>query len=494
MQETVFSVSDDPAQSQKTEFTLQQRLRYRTVAVPQPDSMVEWVRLKKQPMPDVILMDIESVQSAHIDLVRDIKSLCPELPVLVLTPYGSQEAALKAVEAGAGDYLSKPVALERLTISLRNAIKARRMAQYIRWLERTMAGHMDTGDLVGVSGPFRQALGLAQQASSTKSPVWIEGETGAGRESLARAIHGGSDRAGKAFISVNCEMLPPHLAASILFGQERGSPSSQAHFILGKIREADHGTLLLKEVAALPSETLAKILEFLASGTVRAQGGATSQAVDVRVLFASAQPEKYPARQQDFHRKLSGLFRLASISVPPLRSRTQDIAPLARHFLTIHATAENKYISGITDAAITWLERHAWPGNISQLTHLLWRAVMLCDNAMLDIADLQAAQNSRGAHMLQAQAESANGGNSVLIDEEGRARTLKLVEKEAIRFALEQAEGCMTRAARSLGIGRSTLYRKVSELSLDMRPNGRYISRANHTMRPMMKVSSMERS
>lgn len=491
MRETILVVNADASASlRETEHALQHVMHYRTFSVPSLDKVLEWVRLGMKPIPDVILLDIYAGGGKDcIAALRTIKSLRPDLPVITLTAYGDDETASEAIRAGAYDFLSKPVPMERLRLSLQNVLKLQRMSNYITWLERRMAGHMELGDMVGESPEFLEVLSLARQASASRMPVWIEGETGTGKTLVARAIHGSSDRVGKPFVIVNCEMLPPHLARGMLFGQEKNVEPGKMHFILGKIREADQGTLLLQEVGALPLDVQQQLLDMLKQGAVTPVGSQTGHPVNVRLVCTQGKSDKYDLEQHAFHQKLSQAFQVLSIAMPPLRNRKGDIQHLAEHFLVVHATSENKYISGITDRAMQWLANNVWPGNVGQLANLLWRAVMLCENNVLDVSDLKAVQKNRSIYIADYSHEAATMQGSVLIDDQGKVKTLKSVEEEAIRFALQQAGGCMTRAARSLGIGRSTLYRKVSELSL-----GDHISRANQTTRPIMNVSSSDRS
>lgn len=488
MRETILIVDTSLAQLQEKERSLQQALRYQTAGVLDPQQALEWVRTGVKPVPDIILLDMDIGASAAMDALRALKALKSDLPVIIMTSYGDHQGAIEFIRAGASDFLSKPVPSERLQLSIQNAIKMQRVNQYIVWLERKVTSHMDIGDVIGESATFQEALALARQAAVSQAPVILTGESGTGKTLLARAIHGSGNRAGKPFVAVNCELLPPHLAPGMLFGQEKMLPMNRADFILGKVREADQGTLLLQEIGALSPELRQQIIDMLHSRAMKPLGSASPVAINVRLICTEGGSGKYEHEQNTFRDLLSRSFQALSITLPPLRERRGDIALLAQHFLLIHATSENKYISGLTDRALKWLENCPWPGNVGQLANLLWRAVILCEGDRLDVDDLQAVQKSRSIYIADSPL-SGTGKKSMLIDAEGKLRTLKSVQEEAIRYALKAADGCMTRAARSLGIGRSTLYRKVSEYSIDD-----YISRANQTTRPIIKVSSSDRS
>jgi DNA-binding NtrC family response regulator len=350
-----------------------------------------------------------------------------------------------------------------------------RMHHYIAWLERKVAGHMDLSDLVGKSPVFRQALTLASEAAASRKPVWIVGEAGTGKEMFARAIHGSSDRAGKPYSTVNCAMTPTHLMESVLFGQDNGAVD-QTHFSLSKLREAEQGTLLLEEIHALPPLLQRQLVDVLEKGAL------LGNSIDIR-LIATTSTTSDSGVPEGIDPKLHQYLKPLVITLPPLHQRREDTILLAEHFLAMYATSENKYIRGLTERAKQWLIDHTWPGNVHQLGNVLWRAVVLCEGEMLDIVDLQLVLKNKIPALMK---ETSFSG---MLDEKGKMKTLRSVQEEAIRFALQHAGGCMTRAARNLGIGRSTLYRKVSQLDLDP-----YISRANQTTRPMISVSSLERS
>lgn len=490
MRETILVVDSSSVRLQEKERVLQQAMHYQTAGVLQVEKALEWVRAGQKPVPDLVLLDVDTAGHAPtIAALRALKTLRGDLPVIVMAPYGDHHGATQAICSGASDCLNKPVPSERLQIALQNVLRMRRIRQYITWLERKAAGHMDIGDMVGESAPFQAALELARKASASESPVAISGGPGTGKTLLARAIHGSGKRAGKPFVIVNCELLPPHLAHGLLFGQENTPHMDGTEFILGKVREADQGTLLLQEIGALTPDLQQRIIDMLREKTITPAGSRTPVPVHVRLIYTTSAPGRHDAGQRAFQQRLADAFPALSLTLPPLKERRGDIALLARHFLLVHATSENKYVSSITDRALTWLENHPWPGNVRQLSSVIWRAVILCEAMRLDVEDLQAVQKIRSIYIADSPLDAAAGKQSVLFDAGGNIRTLKSVQEEAIRYALKATDGCMTRAARALGIGRSTLYRKVSEYSIED-----YISRANQTTRPMMKVSSGNRS
>lgn len=474
MPETLLIVDTHSVKQALPEQAIQHKSHFHAIRAEEAKEALNMIRDGHAPPPQAVLIDTAQ-PGEGLDLIRAVRALKPLMPIVVLTKYGDNEYAMQAMQAGASDFLVKPVELDRLLLSLQQALKFQRMSQYILWLERRVAGHIDLGDLVGKAPPFREALAQASEAAACKKPVWLAGPEGTGKAMFARAIHGSSDRAGKPFVAVNCQMLPSHLVESILFGQDSRNPESGVHFTLGKVREADQGTLLLASAEALPHEIQRRLAGILNTGEVTPQGGAQPAPVNIRLIFTTHLP-------LESSNILSALYQRAQrivITLPPLDARRDDIIPLAEHFLAMHSASENKYIRGFTPNAREWLRMHSWPGNVHQLSTVVWQAIVFCRSSILDREDLERVQNP---------SRNVTPAVAVPARPEG-IRTLKSIQAEAIRYALEHTGGCMTQAARSLGIGRSTLYRKVSEFDL-----GNYISRANQTTRPMMNVSSADRS
>lgn len=488
MTTTILLVDSNAAQLSLKEQVLQTRLHYQTLVVAANEAEVLRALATQKPFPDLALLDLEGADGAALSMLDSIRASHPQLPMIVLVGYGDQERATKAIQAGAHDYLAKPVTVERLRLTIRQAISRHRMGNYIAWLERKIAGHVDFSDMVGTGVHFRQAVDVARHATASTFAIWIEGEAGTGKEFLARAIHGGGERAGKPFVVVNCGLLPQSHAEAVLFGQDRGFSPEGMRFILGKVREAEGGTLLLKDMYHLPVELQRQLLKMVETGAVTPVGALSPVKVNVRLICTATLPTEYVARTGAVDMRLLQALKRTVITLPSLAQRgAKDLHALAEHFVTMYSTSENKYIQGLTDRALQWLSSAAWPGNITQLANVVWRAVMLSEAARLDVDDFQLVQKAKPIYL--SEPPRISGITNALMDANGKVKTLKLVEEEAIRFALGYADGCMMRAAKSLGIGRSTLYRKVHELQIDG-----YISRANQTTRPMISVSATDLS
>ncbi len=487
MPELILIVDDESSHLRMTEYTIAQKLGYRTVTASSGEEAIRWVQSGKQPQPDLLLLDFALPGIGGLQVMREVKACRPPLPIIALVPYGDDDHAAQAVQAGAGDVLSKPVALDRLKLSLRNALTIQRMSNAIMRLERKHTGHVCFSDVIGKSDKMKEVLALAEDMAASKLPLWIEGERGTGKEWLARAIHGSGDRAGKPFVTVDCASLPDDAAGAILFGQEK--MPGKTHFVLGKLREADGGTLFLKEIGSLKPEWQHRLLEAIDEGTVKPVGRPSPLAVNIRFIAASSQSIKALMAAGTFSHALYRRFGEVSVTVPPLRERKEDIAPLAKHFIATYAASENKNMIGLTEEALQHLAAASWPGNVHQLSHLMWRAMLICNQDLLDAGNLRLVQQWQPVYYKDYGDNVLAAASPLLFDGHGRMKNLKSIEEEVIRLALHHAGGCMTRAARHLGIGRSTLYRRVNDLEISG-----YISRANQATRPMMKVSSEERS
>ncbi len=486
--ETILIIDDDPSQLRMAEQAISHKLRYRAVTAGGGEDAIRWVLSGKQPCPDLLLLDLAMPGTGGLQVIRAVKAYRPHLPVIVLTQYGDDTQAAQAVQAGANDFLSKPIALERLRLSIHNALKIQRMSSTIARLERHNTGHVTFADIIGESEAIEHALAEAKEACAGAMPVLIQGEHGTGRKLMARAIHGSSgERAGKPFLAADCDSLTDASAEAMLFGQEKSPGKSE--FVLGKLREADGGTLLLDNIGALSPILQHRLLEVLGDGVIRPTGASASIPVNIRIAATTAEPLEPLVAQGRFSHLLYQKLKAAAIRMPSLRERRGDIPLLAKHFISLYAAMEHKSLYGLTEQAQEYLVAGLWPGNVRQLSGLLWRAVILCHGDLIDAADMRAIQQLQPLRCSVRFDQSISAASPLLLDTQGRIKKLKLIEEEVIRFALRYSNGCMTRAARSLGIGRSTLYRRLNELGME-----NHISRANHTTRPMMKVSSTDRS
>jgi DNA-binding NtrC family response regulator len=331
---------------------------------------------------------------------------------------------------------------------------------------------------------MRQVFRLGERAAQSNIPILIEGESGVGKELIARAIQGSSERSGKPFVTVNCGAIPENLIESILFGHEKGSFTGATDKHLGKFQEADGGTLFLDEIGELRLDMQVKLLRALQEGEVDPVGSKRPVKVDVRIISATNRDLATRARDGQFREDLYYRLNVFPIVIPPLRDRHEDIPALARHFIERFAAEEHKAVAGLSPEASDLLERFEWPGNVRQLENTIFRAVVLCDGTSLDVCDFPQIAAAMGVEararrvFTEAPIQPALPGRPAsqsiaspyvftAVDGNGHMRRLEDIESEMIRLAISRYDGHMSEVARRLGIGRSTLYRKLKELGLE---------------------------
>jgi DNA-binding NtrC family response regulator len=414
---------------------------------------------------DAILIDWWGSDDDGAGLVRELRARRPALPILVLTANGSAAHAVAAMRAGATDFLVKPLAPERLLSALDAAV-AGTAAGELRPLTEKLPATLAFDEIVGSSPDFRAALAIAAKAARARVPVLIEGESGVGKEVVAEAIHAASPRAKKPLVAVNCGAIPANLVESELFGHERGSFTGAFEKKIGKLQAADGGTLFLDEVGDMPLDAQVKLLRVLATGEVQPIGARHPVTVDVRVVAATNRRLLDEVEAGSFREDLYYRLAVVPVQIPPLRERVGDIPALARHLLARLARQPGLRALGITDDALALLVGYDWPGNVRQLQNALFRAAVLCEGAALTRADFPQIASLGGRSRTPA-ANGAGAGGVTLFRPDGNLRPLEDIEADVIRLAIGHYRGRMTEVARRLGIGRSTLYRKLGELGID---------------------------
>jgi DNA-binding NtrC family response regulator len=322
-------------------------------------------------------------------------------------------------------------------------------------------------EIVGSAPDFRAALAIAAKAARSRVPVLIEGESGVGKEVVAQAIHAASPRAKKPLLVVNCSAIPANLVESELFGHEKGAFTGAFNRHIGKFQDADGGTLFLDEVGALPFDAQLKLLHVLQSGEFQPLGSRHPQQTDVRVIAATNRTLLDEVTAGRFREDLYYRLAVVQVVLPPLRRRPADVPALARHLIARIAQQPGMRGLGITDEALRVLMAYGWPGNVRQLQNALFRAAVLCEGDALTAADFpHIAQQTLGPATRSTDSIGAGAGVT-LFEANGHMRPLEAIEADVIRLAIGHYRGRMTEVARRLGIGRSTLYRKLSELGID---------------------------
>ncbi|MBT4710970.1 MAG: sigma-54-dependent Fis family transcriptional regulator [Alphaproteobacteria bacterium] len=425
---------------------------------------------------DLVLLDLVMPGVDGIDVLRKVVPENPGLPVVVLTVQAGVDTVVEVMRAGALDYIIKPVSPDRLEVSIDNALKLATLTGEVSRLARRAANTMDLEDLVAETPAMRRTLELAQRAAASNIPILIEGNSGVGKEVVAHVIQGSGARAGKPFVIVNCGAIPDNLVESILFGHEKGSFTGATERRAGKFLEANGGTLFLDEIGELKPEVQVKLLRVLQSGEIDPVGSGKPQKVDVRVISATNQELAMLVSEGRFREDLYYRLNVFPIVVPTLRDRRDDIQPLAERFLRTYAATEGKPIKGITPDAMDMMQAYRWPGNVRELENAVFRAVVLCDSANLGVQDFPniagrsfAGDGNAGGARRGVTATAPGDPTDVAVrDAQGDVRPLNEVESDIIRAALSHYDGRMAEVARRLGIGRSTLYRKVRELGIEV--------------------------
>jgi DNA-binding NtrC family response regulator len=356
-----------------------------------------------------------------------------------MTAFGSLETAVDAIRGGAFDYVSKTFRMEEMCATVNRALEAHADAAQPSIEE----GETETA-VIGRSAAMTAVFTAVARVAPLKTLVLIEGETGTGKELIARAIHDAGSRAGGPYVVVNCASLPEGLLESELFGHIRGAFTGANADRKGLFEAAAGGTILLDEIGDMPLAVQAKLLRVLESGEVRPVGATASRTVDTRVIAATHRDLARCVEEGAFRQDLYFRLNAVTITVPPLRERPEDLAALAEHFLKRHARSAGRTIRGLTPQARTVLRRHAWPGNVRELSHVLERSVALAKGPMIDVEDLP-------THLREAPAQSLAPAS----------QTLEEVEKAHVIAVLKSVGGNRGRAAAILGIDRKTLYRTL---------------------------------
>jgi len=406
-------------------------------------------------------------------LISALREKREKLPVIVISHSDTVSVAVDAMRSGASDFLVVPVAPERLLEALAANADRRKAAGELAPVSEKLAPQLALEQLVGASPQLRAALAVAAKGARNRLPILIIGEPGTGKETVARAIHAASLRAKGPLLSLDCKAIAANIIDSELFGHEKGAFPGAFAPKVGKLVQSDTGTLLLDEIGALPAVTQETLDRVLATGEVRPVGLNGSQSVDVRIIATSSHP-----LPEDFHPGLAERIGATTVTLPPLRDRSSDIPALARHFLNRLSDQTGLRPLSIGNDALAVLIRYGWPGNVRQLASVLFRAALQCDGQSLTaehfphiaIQSRYSARRTDFAPTLsEARSEAAIEGapGITLYTSEGHLRPLEEIEADIIRLAIGHYRGRMTEVARRLGIGRSTLYRKLGDLGID---------------------------
>lgn len=483
MSAIILVVDDDPVQRRLLS-ELIRKFGYQAEAVESGAEALDRVADSSRGPVDVMVLDLVMPDLDGMAVLERLRGMENPPPVIVQTAHGGIETVVGAMRAGAIDFVVKPVGAERLQVSIKNALRVEALEGEVRRLTKRGSGAMSFADLASHAPDMIRAIRLGERAAKSGIPVLLEGESGVGKEVFARALQGASDRRGKPFVTVNCGAIPANLVESILFGHEKGAFTGATEKHAGKFVEAHGGTLFLDEVSELPLDAQVKLLRAIQEGEVDPVGGRKTVKVDIRLVSATNRDLIEAVRQGRFREDLYYRLNVFPVSIPALRNRREDIPAIARRLLARLAAEEGRSIRGISAEAMGLICRYDWPGNVRQLENAIFRAVILAEGDELGVAEFpQLAQALDGFEVeippLAPAAREARPQREIvrveikdpsaltLLDQTGDVRPLEQVESETIKFALEHYRGQMSKVARKLGIGRSTLYRKLRELGIE---------------------------
>jgi DNA-binding NtrC family response regulator len=494
MAETILIVDDDPVQRRLLE-AMVTRFGYRALTADGGDAALALLDDPQKSRIDCVVLDLVMPDLDGLGMLAKMRERGLRMPVIVQTAHGGIDNVVSAMRAGAADFVVKPVGPERLQVSLRNALAQSALEGELQRIKHARAGTLTFRDLVSRSPQMQIVMRTAEKAATSSIPVLIEGESGVGKELIARAIHGSSERRAKPFVAVNCGAIPENLVESILFGHEKGAFTGATERHVGKFAEADGGVLFLDEVGELPPAAQVKLLRAIQENEIEPVGGRKPLKVDVRLISATNRNLMADVKSGRFREDLFYRLHVFPITVPPLRERIEDIPDLVRYFLARFCAEEGKRLQFVNNEALVLLKSHRRPGNVRQLENMVFRAVVLAEGDALGAdefpqiaaqalrhggepdpdtpeapsitADMASFAPGSPAWAATAPAPSRTRDVLPLFDDEGHIRPLEDIEAEVIRFAISHYRGQMSEVARRLHIGRSTLYRKLENLGLD---------------------------
>ncbi|MXP13567.1 response regulator [Altererythrobacter confluentis] len=457
-------IDDEPAQSRLIT-ALAAREGWRVLVVNDAETAVATLGTRQGMQLSAIILDQWVPGDAACELIAELKSRRPAMPILMLTTSASPLLAVEAMRAGATDYLVKPVAPDRLMTALRSATRLEPPKDELQPLTEKMPAKLDFDAMIGTAPSFRAALANAAKTARGHGPVLIEGESGTGKEMLVRAMHLASTRAKAPLRIINIGGVPANSIESALFGHEQNAFPGAFDRQIGALQHCDGGTLVLDEIDRLAAPLQEVLAEALTSGIVRPVGAKHGFRVDVRLIAASNLPLADLVATGHFDEGLLKAISASKIVLPPLRERQGDISALTRHFLTRIGEQPGLRTLSITDQALSLLAAFDWPGNVRQLQAVLFRAAVFCDGETLTADSFPQLSEMLG-EFDEAINPMQEGVGVMLYTADGNLRPLEDIEADVIRLAIGHYRGRMTEVARRLGIGRSTLYRKLGDLGI----------------------------
>lgn len=413
-------------------------------------SGAEGLRVLREHPVDVVVTDLRMESIGGMEILRAVADMQGEAKVIMITAFGSIPSAIEAMKAGAFDYLSKPFEVEELILGVRKAVEDTRLRRENVLLRREVERRYQFGNLIGASKAMTDVFGVIKRLAASEINVLITGESGTGKELVAKAIHYNSARRRGRLVPINCAGIPETLLESELFGYVRGAFTGATMTRKGLIEEAHGGTLFLDEIAEMPMLLQAKLLRVLENKEVRPLGSNRGAMIDFRVIAATNKDLRALVAAGTFREDLFFRLNVATVTLPPLRERDEDLRLLVRHFIAKHAAAQGRPVTGISREAMACLGAYPWPGNVRELENAIEHAVAFAESETIQPHDLPPAQQERGGGILHVARE--------------HALTLKELQEQYVTGILEEAGGDAITAARILGVHPRTLKRRARRM------------------------------
>ena len=438
-------------------WSLAERLRADGHVVTEAGTAAEAIDRAEQGV-DLVLLDYKLPDEDGLVVLRKLRDLDLDILVIMLTAHKGVETVVEAMKAGAYDYATKPFDLDDVALRVTRALEATRLRRELRTLREGMARPYSPASIIGESEPMQRIKALVRKvATSPGSTVLITGESGTGKDLLAKVVHYSSHRAARPFLNITCSALAETLLDSELFGHERGAFTDARQQKRGLLEQADDGTVFLDEIGEMTPALQAKLLRFLEEKTFRRVGGTADVHVDVRVIAATHRNLEESVRAGKFRQDLYFRLNVLRIEIPPLRERGNDVALLAQHFVETFAREFKRAVPGMTGATEQLLEAYGWPGNVRELRNLVERAVLMTEDGVLEPADFETIRGAAGASPESDKSVFALPAGGVNLEE---------VERSLVVQALERAGGNQTRAAKLLGLHRDQIRYRIEKFSL----------------------------
>jgi len=450
---TVLVVDDDKNICKMIEIQLRKEKIYIIETASNGEACLKSIR---ESVPDLVLMDIQMPGIDGIETLKRIRDMDPLIPVVMMSAHGTIEKAVESMKLGAYDFITKPFASDRLSITVNNAMINSSLKREVDELKRELKDRYQFKNIIGQSGVMQEVFRAMEKVVNSSVTVVIQGESGTGKELIARAIHyHNKKRSNHSFVAVNCSALPESLLESELFGHEKGSFTGATGRRAGKFEQSDGGTIFLDEIALMTPATQSKVLRVLQEREFERVGGNELIKVETRVISATNKNLEEAVKKGEFREDLYYRISVFPIKLPALRERKEDIPLLAAHFLNKYAEQESKEIEAISPDALELLMAYHWPGNVRELENTIERGVVLANPPEIAARDLPTSIRSLGEKKIY---ESDNKLSS----------WIEKLEEEALRQALLECEGNISQTAKRLGIGRATIYRKAKKYGLPM--------------------------